>query len=169
MEKDRCYIGALNGVVMCVDHRDEEGIAGRLYHGYQREGFPFRNLWEMLEEMERLFDDIRFPFSSTDSRSFTEEGQETRARQERTRIMKDGDLLSRHGDFGTFIIRVQHRQNSSWQGSITWTEQNRTIYFRSVWEMVKLIESAMDTVEMPDGESCEEPSWFGGAGGPQEP
>ncbi len=69
--------------------------------------------------------------------------------------MSDDELLSRHGDLGTFIIRVQHRQNSSWQGHVTWMEQNRTIHFRSVWEMIKLIESAVDTVSGPEDAGTE--------------
>ena len=71
-------------------------------------------------------------------------------RQERTRIMRDEELLSRHGDLGTFIIRVQHRQNSSWQGRITWMDKNKTVYFRSIWEMIKLVEGALDTVSQQE-------------------
>ena len=60
--------------------------------------------------------------------------------------MKDEELLNRHGDLGTFIVRVQHRQNSSWQGRITWMDQNKTVYFRSIWEMIKMVEEALNTV-----------------------
>ena len=72
--------------------------------------------------------------------------------------MKDKALLSKHGDIGTFIVRVQHRQNSSWQGRVTWMEQDRTIQFRSVWEMIKLIESAVDMVSEQDNKP--EELWF---------
>ena len=74
--------------------------------------------------------------------------------------MSDENLLSKHGDIGTFIVRVQHRQNSSWQGRITWMEEDKTINFRSVWEMVHLMESAIDTVSPPAREEGEDPSWF---------
>ena len=60
--------------------------------------------------------------------------------------MSDDELLSKHGDLGTFILRVQHRQNSTWQGRITWVNENKTLQFRSVWELTKLIEEALDTV-----------------------
>ena len=60
--------------------------------------------------------------------------------------MNDDELLSKHGDLGTFILRVQHRQNSTWQGWITWVNENKTLQFRSVWELTKLIEEALDTV-----------------------
>ena len=72
--------------------------------------------------------------------------------------MSDDELLRKHGDIGTFIVRVQHRQNSSWQGRITWMEEDKTINFRSVWELIKLIESAVDTVSDPEEEK--EASWF---------
>ena len=71
--------------------------------------------------------------------------------------MNDEELLNMHGDLGTFIIRVQHRQNSSWQGRITWMEEDKTVYFRSMWEMLKLIDSAVGTGGQE--ESLEEPSW----------
>ena len=60
--------------------------------------------------------------------------------------MSDDELLSKHGDLGTFNLRVQHRQNSTWQGRITWVNENKTLQFRSVWELTKLIEEALDTV-----------------------
>ncbi|MBR0473934.1 MAG: hypothetical protein IJJ19_02945 [Erysipelotrichaceae bacterium] len=63
-----------------------------------------------------------------------------------------------HGELGTFIIRVQHRQNSSWQGRITWVEQDKTLYFRSIWEMMKLIDSAMEQFKDQD-EDNDTPQW----------
>ena len=72
-------------------------------------------------------------------------------------IMSDEELLSKHGYLGTFVIRVQHRQHSSWQGRITWLDKNKTLYFRSVWEMVKMIASALAEVKDDEGES--EESW----------
>ena len=71
--------------------------------------------------------------------------------------MKDQELLSKHGDLGSFIIRVQQRQNSSMQGRLTWVEKNKTVRFRSVWEMIRLIDRA---VEMDNPVPEEElPSW----------
>ena len=72
--------------------------------------------------------------------------------------MKDEELLSQHGDLGTFLVHVQHRQNSSWQGRITWMDQNKTVYFRSALEMMKLVADALDSVSNSE-DSCEEPSW----------
>ena len=101
--------------------------------------------------MERLYDDLHFPHQGNNPRTFGERRRETGSGQERMKIMKDEELLNMHGDLGTFIIRVQHRQNSSWQGRITWMEEDKTVCFRSVWEMIRLIAGALDTVSGPEG------------------
>lgn len=75
------------------------------------------------------------------------------------RILSDEELLKKHGDLGTFIIRVEQRQNSSWQGRITWMDKDETIYFRSVWEMIKLIASALDKVGGQEGEGMRDMTW----------
>ena len=113
---------------------------------------------EAIFRLEGLYDSLNFPHPTTNDRTFQKQGGHTESRKERTRVMKDEELLSRHGDLGTFIIRVQHRQNSSWQGRITWMDRNRTLYFRSIWEMIKLVAGALDTVSDQDG-ATEEPHW----------
>ncbi len=160
MEKSQWYVGAPNGVVLCVDRMKEGHPCGRLYHSYSREALPFSNMDEMLFGMEQLYDFLRFPYPATNTRTFTAGRQEkTASGKERTKLMKDRELLGVQGDLGTFIVRVQHRQNSSWQGRITWMEEDRTLCFRSIWEMVKLIASAVETAGRDeDGEK--EPSWF---------
>ena len=167
MKNDQIYIGAANGAVLCVDGYGGSEISGRLYHGYSREAEPFATLKKALEALEALFDSLSFPFPGSLDRSFAEKRPQTRKTEKRNRIMSDESLLTKHGDLGTFIVRVQQRQNSSWQGRITWTEKNQTLYFRSTWEMVKLIESAIDIVCHTD--ESEEVTWADGADGAPGP
>ncbi len=156
MERTQWYIGAPNGVVLCINGSNEGDLSGEFYHSYSTECVPFSGIGQMVLRMEKLYDYLRFPYPGTNSRSFGKEKKLTRMTEERKKIMSDDALLSKHGDIGTFIVRVQHRQNSSWQGRITWMEQDKTISFRSVWEMVKLIENAVDTVSAEEEEA---PSW----------
>jgi hypothetical protein len=160
MERSQWYIGAPNGVVLCVNGSNEGDLSGVFYHSYSTEAVPFSGIGQMVLRMEKLYDYLRFPYPGTNDRSFGEEKKLTRLTYERKRIMSDDALLSKHGDIGTFIVRVQHRQNSSWQGRITWMEEDKTIQFRSVWEMIKLIESAVDTVSPPEEDGEKEPAWF---------
>ena len=51
------------------------------------------------------------------------------------------------GHKASFIVRVTSRQNATWQGSISWTERGVTKHFRSAFELIKLIDSALDEEE----------------------
>ena len=149
------YIGIRNGIVVCVDGKKDSDIYGSFYHFYSKDGFAFHSFEDLLGQCQSFFDEMQFPFAGNSRRSFTGEKIEYRRPVEREKIMKDEELLEKKGDLGTFIIRVQHRQNSSWQGRITWLEEDKTLNFRSVWEMMKLIDSAMkpytkDEEDTPD-------------------
>ena len=53
---------------------------------------------------------------------------------------------------GTFIIKIINKQNSTWQGSITWVEEQKTQNFRSALEMIKMIDEVLDgTIEIGGG------------------
>lgn len=155
MEGAQNYIGTPCGIVACMDGKEGGRLFGRFYHFYSREGESFRSLDELVFEMERFFDRISFPYPSNRRRVFAGKKMEEERREERRKVMGEEELLAKHGDLGTFIIRVQHRQNSSWQGRITWSDRNKTVNFRSVWEMVQLIGNALDTVKGPEEETRE--------------
>lgn len=47
----------------------------------------------------------------------------------------------------TFQIRVLFRQNASWQGSLVWVEKKMDAQFRSVMELIRLMDSALSAGE----------------------
>jgi len=51
----------------------------------------------------------------------------------------------------TFEITVRFKQNATWQGQILWAEKNQKQNFRSVLEMLKLMDEALlDGVDQND-------------------
>lgn len=142
MEGSGNYIGTPCAVILCVD-KAKGRISGELYHGYSGSGIPFNGVEDAFLIMEDFYDRLRYPFPGTESRSFIKK-KPTNGEAEMTRMMGDAELLKKHGDRGTFIVRVQHRQHSSWQGVVTWTEEQKTIPFRSALELLKLIDGALD-------------------------
>lgn len=44
----------------------------------------------------------------------------------------------------TFVIKILNRQNSTWQGNITWVEGEKSQNFRSALEMLKLMDEALE-------------------------
>jgi hypothetical protein len=53
----------------------------------------------------------------------------------------------------TFVIQVQFQQNATWQGTIDWLDAKKTQRFRSVLEMIKLMDEAL-------ADGMEEPAWL---------
>ena len=45
---------------------------------------------------------------------------------------------------GTFIVKILNKQNSTWQGSVTWVEEQKTQNFRSALELIKMIDGVLD-------------------------
>ncbi|WP_024866204.1 hypothetical protein [Butyrivibrio sp. FCS014] len=44
---------------------------------------------------------------------------------------------------GTFIVKVDYCSNGTWQGEVTWADENRSERFRSMLELVKLMDEAL--------------------------
>lgn len=44
----------------------------------------------------------------------------------------------------TFVVQIQFVQNSSWQGTVAWTEQKKEQRFRSTLELIKLMDEALE-------------------------
>ena len=177
MDDSQVYIGTPNGIVLCVDNCSGHVFKGRFYHLYNKEPVVFDNQDQLIFGMEGLYDDILFPHPANNVRSFAEAGKKIQNKncgensresrqlrmdsliKKREKIMDDQELLSKHGDLGSFIVRVQHRQNSTMQGRVTWVEKNKTVFFRSAWEMIRLIDSALEINEDERDENEDLPSW----------
>lgn len=59
-------------------------------------------------------------------------------------IEKPGTVIYENN---TFIVRILYRCNASWQGEIIWLEGKRQKKFRSLLELVMLIQEAMPEKE----------------------
>lgn len=152
MSNTQSYIGIRNGVVCCINEYDGLECKGYFVHGYSRDKVSFLSATELLMKLEELFRELNFPHAATNERRF-QPIRPNYHHEEKERVMSDNEMLKHHGEAGTFIIRVQQKQNSSWQGRITWVDADKTVYFRSTWEMVKLIDSALHS------EDDEKVSW----------
>ena len=137
------YIGVPNGIILCIDAVKNSVMSGRIYHGYRKQPLYFQSLEQMVRYAGDFFDEIGFPVADTNSRSFLEHHCAYHKANKKQRILSDAELMRRRGKLASFVLRVQHRQYSSWQGSVTWIEQKQTRTFHSALELVKLLETAL--------------------------
>lgn len=119
---------------VCIDEYKDGIPSGRFYNSFCKGGRHFRGMMEFLSEMENTLEQMDLPKSFTVKRSFSDSCTEC------TGPPEQGNPTGRHT---TFVLRILFRQNTSWQGSVTWLEGKKEQSFRSVLELVLLINSAL--------------------------
>ena len=146
-----------NLICICVNERRGKDYSGMLWHQYQDGPVPFSTAVTMIEEMDWLYDQWKFPQRSTQIRAFESAGHMA-AHEEVMSGMDENRVLHKAGNLGTFIVRVKFRQNATWQGEVVWAEKQERKYFRSALELLKLIDGALDeSSQAPPGADPEEP------------
>ena len=119
--------------VVCIDEYVDGVCTGRLTNPGLPEPILFHGVMQFLLEMEKLLDDMRFPEPFTRTRSFS------------PAAAPPGNTVpsTAHGHLATFNLRVLFRQNASWQGSVQWLEGRQEESFRSVLELLLLMNSTL--------------------------
>lgn len=121
---------------LCVDSYEKGVLKGRCYNpGFEGGGQEFESLAQFLVAAETLFDSANIPQSFTAKRSFLPWPD--------VALNENSMSNPQAGKLGTFTIRLLFRQHASWQGSVTWMEGSGEQTFRSVLELVLLIDSAL--------------------------
>ncbi len=121
--------------IVCVDSYEDQKLCGRFYNPYFPEGKTFRNLIQFIKELDQTLNQMNFPQSFTAIRNFS-------PMPDLSTGPPEVDILA--GNKATFALRILFRQNASWQGSITWLEGKREQSFRSVLELIFLMDSAVN-------------------------
>lgn len=128
--------GELNRIVMVyVDSVTDNVSSGRFHIASSSEVQPFHGLCKLLIDINDNLDRENFPQSFAELRKFQKPSKQT-----------DSSLASTNqnrGAVATFSIRILFRQNASWQGSVTWQEGNQEEFFRSVLELMVLMDNAL--------------------------
>jgi hypothetical protein len=131
-------------------------LRGVLHSVFLDAPYEFTSHMQMIEKMEEIFDTKDFPEAFMSARSFGVARQSTKIHEvsgyEYMKDMVSTGVPFEHGDSrSTFEITVKFRQNATWQGQILWAEKNLKQNFRSVLEMLKLMDEALaDGSEMSD-------------------
>jgi hypothetical protein len=128
-------------------------IRGELHSRYLDTPYEFFDFLSMVYKMEGIFDAKRFPEKFVSPRTFggkNDVGTAFIFGSGAGDVMKDAiEQIKRQGNNGvkcTFEISVKFRQNATWQGQIHWLEAKQKQDFRSVLEMLKLIDGALAVV-----------------------
>ena len=125
-------------IMICIDGYEEGILEGRFYHA-ARGMSSFRSLSQFLLKLEALLEETQEPQSYTAKRTFSSMAASDHEAETACRFRK--------GTRATFELQVLFRQHSSWQGVIVWKDTGAEQSFRSVLELVYLLDSALRDME----------------------
>ena len=132
--KARAWGNAYRNTTLCIDSYDRGVPIGTISSPYLEETIRFESLTQFLLHMEDLLNEMNFPQASTATRTFvTAPGQ----------IRNKSSTEPQRGKLATFHLKVLFRQHTSWQGTVTWSEGETEEGFRSVLELIFLMDSAL--------------------------
>ena len=132
------WAGENRKMTVCVDSYEDGILKGRFYNPY-REMERFESLMQFLLGVESVLEEQQIPQSYTSVRKFSELIPAGKGSVASGRIRK--------GAKATFEVQVLFRQHTSWQGVIIWRERKMEQSFRSVLELVMLMDSALRTAK----------------------
>ncbi len=138
-----------SSISICVDEYEAGEMKGRIYSSLREEPETFNSVITLIKNIDKIFDEGEYPQATMKVRGFNKPGktQETAKKIEKPMASVGRINFSKasiKGRKATFGVRVMFRQNASWQGSLNWIEKNREESFRSVLEMIMLIDSAFE-------------------------
>lgn len=147
MGRYRINVAAPNLVDICIDVVSEGEYSGRIYHKYAEGAVLFKESGQMISILDHLFDELDYPQASTRYRSFQKQNKggptSPSKKKDMPQIHTAEEIVENRGKEATFILHVQYRQNSTWQGKLIWVEAEDEERFCSVLEFLKLLDSAL--------------------------
>lgn len=124
--------------MVSIDSYDNRVLTGRIFNPFLDADVPFSSTMEFIKEMDALLQELQFPQSFFENREFHP------AHETKRKADTHSAPAAQKGRLATFSLRIMFRQNSSWQGSLAWMEGKLEESFRSVLELLLLIDSAID-------------------------
>lgn len=117
-----------------------KNIQGIICNPFFEKDIPFENLMQLITMVERISDSLVFPQKAMQLRQFSDKNEsEAITSYEFETTVDFTDKLP----LATFELEILFRQNASWQGTIVYAEQNLSSSFRSLLELLFLMDSVL--------------------------
>ncbi len=127
---------------ICVDEYRDGEMRGRIYNHYYGEPLVFSNIMQMLKKLEAMLDGFEYPQRTMKQRSFVGKTQKSEGQMEHN-MQQHPACEEERGKVATFYVKVIFRKNASWQGNVKWLDSGQDENFRSVFELLTLMDGAM--------------------------
>ena len=123
-------------IMIYIDSYEDRIPAGRFQIVSHQDAQPFKGLCQLFLGINDMLDQNNFPKSFFELRKFNEPFE-----QSNLSTVLSNQISSK---LASFRIRILFRQNASWQGSVYWIEGNQEVFFRSVLELIVMMDDALN-------------------------
>lgn len=114
---------------------DDGELVGTLSNPYFPSDIRFVNVVQFLRIVDELLDALRCPQKAMESRSF----KPAELKKEDVAPAAETETKA----LATFKLNVLFRQNASWQGRLVWLDNRSEAQFRSVLELIMLMDGVL--------------------------
>jgi len=131
--------------MLVLEENSEAQEKGTIYQFHTECAVRFSSLAEAILLMERRMEEQQLPEAPEVLRSFPHMGGENVQKGDAMpsfRIWEPASYVIQAKPRAVFYIYVFYRQNSSWQGEVIWKDNGERRYFRSVLELLNLLDCA---------------------------
>lgn len=127
----------------------EKSVRGEFRHLYVQESEPFNSISEFIYKLELMLEQINVPQAATSCRkgwsipNRYKYGEDENAPAKEWKFSKEPFMITGKKTGLFFLIHIRYRYNSSWQGEIRWLKGKNTMVFRSVLELLMVLENTI--------------------------
>jgi len=139
-DKTDCMITSETAKTTVYLRKSQGDLVGRLHNSFFENDVSFSGVSDFITKFLLLFEKLEFPQESFDLREFK---QSSKNKKEKMVVRMENKIVEVNKADAKFIVHVKCRQNASWQGTIKWVETNEEKQFRSVLELIKLMDQAV--------------------------
>lgn len=138
--------GRSSDFIMHVYSCDHWIVKGSVSHVQSGRSLVFQSMMELILAIQAKLDEIGSPQSATAPRHWSGARPvlASRFREPPTADSLQGDTMP-EAILASFLVRIQFRQNASWQGTLVWVESKESCAFRSLLELITLIAPALNS------------------------
>lgn len=143
-ERDRLYESVSEYIIRIHDY-DHSMLSGLVKHAASAETFRFRSLMGLIMALNRDMDRRGLPYADYNFRTWNGVPLAVLLEDLESDLSVEETDIHRPITFpvANFCLKVRFRQNADWQGELIWMDRQKTICFRSIAELLVLIQAAL--------------------------
>ncbi len=132
--------------IIKITSYDEKNPQGTLFNAHLGRDIPFHSMTQLLLELDALLSELSCAQPYVEFRTFEEASKPPPGRKETDTLEQAREQAEdMRAALASFQIKVLFRQHASWQGSILWIDQACEAQFRSVLELIRLMDDVLTT------------------------